>query len=153
MEPCSTSPGSSTETAILDACRGAQTVTAYYAHFEQQCVELVATARPEHAAALRAIAAGIVDLLPIVRDHLYHPAFNGSFSLKKVLPALVPELSYDGLVIAEGETAQEQLSRMIFERDGMSDEERREIRGALLTYCELDTRAMVALEEWLRALV
>ncbi len=139
--------------AILDACAGARTVTAYYAHFERHCIELVADACPEHAAALRAIAGGIVDLLPIVRDHVYHPAFNGSFSLKKVLPALVPELSYDGLAIAEGETAQVQLARMFFERERMSDEERREIRDALLTYCELDTKAMVALEERLRALV
>ncbi|MDB4874806.1 MAG: hypothetical protein JWM41_1252 [Gemmatimonadetes bacterium] len=138
--------------AILDACRGAQTVTAYYAQFEQACIRLVADACPEHATELLAIAGAIVDLLPIVRDHVYHPQFGGSFSLKKVLPALVPELTYDGLAIAEGLTAQVQLSRMIFERAEMTDEERREIRDDLLKYCELDTQAMVALEARLRAL-
>lgn len=138
--------------AILDACRGAATVTAYYAQFEQACIRLVAQASPEHAAELLQIADSIVDLLPIVRDHVYHPEFGGSFSLKKVLPALVPELSYKGLAIAEGQTAQVQLSRMLFERDSMTEEQRRELRGQLLEYCELDTQAMVALEARLRDL-
>jgi len=137
--------------AILDACRGARTVTAYYAQFEQGCIKRVALAAPEHAAELNAIADGIVDLLPIVREHVYHPAFAGSFSLKKVLPALVPDLTYAGLDIAEGETAQVQLTRLLFERD-MDEKERREIRDALLRYCQLDTWAMVALENRLRDL-
>lgn len=137
--------------AILDACRGARTVTAYYAQFEQGCIRRVALAAPEHAAELNAIADSIVDLLPIVREHVYHPAFAGSFSLKKVLPALVPELSYEGMEIGEGETAQVQLTRLLFERD-MNEEERRAIRDALLRYCELDTYAMVALENRLRDL-
>lgn len=139
--------------AILDACAGARVVTAYYAQFEQGCIRLVADACPELASELRAIADGIVDLLPIVRENVYHPEFFGKFSLKRVLPALVPELSYAGLTIAEGETAQVQLSRLIMEPDGMSETERVEIREALLRYCELDTRAMVALEARLRGLV
>jgi uncharacterized protein DUF2779 len=139
--------------AILDACAGARVVTAYYAQFEQGCIRLVADACPELALDLRAIADGIVDLLPIVRDNVYHPAFFGKFSLKRVLPALVPELSYTGLAIAEGETAQVQLSRLIMESEAMSETERVEIREALLRYCELDTRAMVALEARLRGLV
>jgi hypothetical protein len=138
--------------AILDACRGASTVTAYYAQFEQACIRLVALACPEQSAELLAIADSIVDLLPIVRDHVYHPEFGGSFSLKKVLPALVPELTYEGLAIAEGQTAQVQLSRMLLERDQMTLEQRSEIRAQLLEYCELDTQAMVALEARLRAL-
>ena len=139
--------------AILGACAGARVITAYYAQFEQGCIRLVADACPELASELRAIADGIVDLLPIVRENVYHPEFFGKFSLKRVLPALVPELSYAGLAIAEGETAQVQLSRLIMEPDAMSETERVEIREALLRYCELDTRAMVALEARLRVLV
>lgn len=139
--------------AILDACDGARVVTAYASSFEKGCIRLVADACPEHAARLHAIADGIVDLLPIVREHVYHPEFGGTFSLKRVLPALVPELSYDGLTVAEGETAQVQLARLILAPEEMSDGERREIRAALLRYCELDTRAMVALEGRLRGLV
>jgi hypothetical protein len=139
--------------AILDACRGARTVTAYFSSFEKSCIKLVAAACPEHAAELEAIADSLVDLLPIVREHVYHPEFAGSFSLKKVLPALVPSLSYRGLRIAEGETAQLELSRLIFERDSISADERAELRAALLDYCELDTRAMVELEARLQGLV
>jgi hypothetical protein len=135
--------------AILAACAGARTVTAYYSSFERECIKHVAEACPQHAAALIPIALSLVDLLPIVREHVYHPEFFGSFSLKKVLPALVPGLSYAGLAIAEGGTAQVQLSRMYFD-GAMSADERAEIRAALLEYCELDTRAMVELE---RALV
>jgi predicted RecB family nuclease len=138
--------------AILDACRGARTVTAYFSSFEKECIKLAAAAAPELADELLAIANTIVDLLPIVREHVYHPEFAGSFSLKKVLPALVPALSYSGMRIAEGETAQLELSRLMFEREGMSGEERAEIRAALLDYCELDTKAMVALEQRLREL-
>ena len=139
--------------AIIEACAGARVVTAYFSSFEKGCIRLVADACSEHAAQLRAIADGIVDLLPIVREHVYHPQFGGTFSLKSVLPALVPELSYSGLSIAEGETAQVQLTRLILESDEMSDRERGEVREALLRYCELDTRAMVALEARLRGLV
>ena len=138
--------------AILDACAGARTVTAYSASFEKKCIELVADACPGEAAALLRIAGSLVDLLPIVRGHVYHPDFGGSFSLKKVLPALVPEMSYDGLEIAEGGTAQVHLSRLLFDPN-VSEAERREIRDALLRYCKLDTDAMVALERRLLALV
>src|SRR5205809_5867204 len=31
-----------------------------------------------------------VDLLPLLRKHIYHPDFGGSFSIKRTLPALVP---------------------------------------------------------------
>ncbi len=137
--------------ALLDACRGAATVTAYYAQFEQAAIRLLADACPEMGDALRALADRIVDLLPIVRDHVYHPEFRGSFSLKKVLPALVPALSYEGMQIAEGETASVEIARMMFGKDVVSSE-RSELRRHLLAYCERDTEAMVALAERLGAL-
>lgn len=42
------------------------------------------------------------DLLPVIRNHVYHLRFAGSYSLKSVLPALVPELSYEGMAVADG---------------------------------------------------
>jgi uncharacterized protein DUF2779 len=138
--------------AILRACGGAATVTAYFASFEQRCIRMVADACPECAAALNALADGIVDLLPIVRDNVYHPRFGGSFSLKRVLPALVPELDYGDLEIAEGLTASAELTRMIFSGSSMSGEEREQLREKLLAYCERDTYAMVALSRELEAL-
>jgi hypothetical protein len=47
----------------------------------------------------------LVDLLLIVKAHVYDPAFDGSFSIKKVLPALVEGASYANLEIQDGDTA------------------------------------------------
>jgi hypothetical protein len=139
--------------AILGACEGAATVTAYSASFERECIEHVAEACPEYSEALLSLASRLVDLLPVVRDAIYHPGFGGSFSLKRVLPVLVPSMSYEGLAIAEGETATAELARMIFARAGeMGEREREELRGALLAYCERDTEAMMRLAERLTEL-
>jgi hypothetical protein len=56
-------------------------------------------------APLHAIIEWLKNLLPVVEDHVYHPEFPGSFSIKKVLPALVPDLSYVGLYVADGDTS------------------------------------------------
>ena len=131
--------------AIVRACEGAKTVTAYNASFEKRCILLVADVCPEIAPRLREIAESILDLLPIVRENLYHREFRGSFSLKKVLPALVPELTYEDLAIAEGETASAQLMTLLFRENAMGAEEREKLRADLLAYCQRDTEAMIAL--------
>ena len=138
--------------AILDACKTAATVTAYSAQFERSCIELVAAACPEQAALLMGIADNLVDLQPIVRDNVYDEKFGGSFSIKKVLPALVPDLGYDDLPIAEGETASVQLARIILGGSAIHPEERAELRASLLEYCKRDTAAMVALSNRLSEL-
>ena len=90
------------------------------------------------------IARRLVDLLPIVMHHVYHPEFGGSFSIKKVLPALVPELSYAGLAVGDGSMAITRFAQMA--RGEIRDAEAvRKTRGALLEYCRLDTLAMVRL--------
>ena len=60
---------------------------------------------PEFAERINAIQARLFDLLPVVREHTYHPAFAGSYSIKSVLPALVPEMTYDGMEVANGQDA------------------------------------------------
>jgi hypothetical protein len=85
----------------------------------------------------------IWDLHPIVRDHYYHPLFKGSYSLKEVLPALIPSLGYEDLAIKEGGHAASEYYRMVFvETDWV---ERAAIAEALLRYCARDTLAMVEL--------
>ena len=85
------------------------------------------------------------DLLPIVRDHVYHPDFRGSFSIKDVLPALVPDMSYEDLDIQDGGMASVVLEVLLLGRDGLSAGERSTLRERLLRYCERDTLAMVRL--------
>ena len=131
--------------AIVKACEGAETVTAYNASFEKRCILSVAEMCPEIAPRLRQIAESIVDLLPIVRENLYHKEFRGSFSLKRVLPALVPGVSYDGLAIAEGESASAHLMMMLYRQNSLGAAERAKLEADLLAYCQRDTEAMIAL--------
>ena len=72
---------------------------------------------------------------------------RGSYSIKYVLPALVPELSYDDLPIKEGGTASNIFLSMLNET---IEGDVKETRRQLLEYCELDTYAMVKIMEKLR---
>ena len=87
-----------------------------------------------------------------MRDHVYHPDFHGSFSLKSVLPVLVPELSYDGLEVSEGGIATLQLVRLLLRGGTLDVAEKTRLREALLRYCELDTWGTVRLLERLHEL-
>src|SRR5665811_759468 len=69
----------------------------YNAAFEMSRMSELATRYPHLSAALLAINARVVDLLPVARERYYHPSQQGSWSIKKVLPAVVPELRYDAL--------------------------------------------------------
>jgi predicted RecB family nuclease len=135
---------------LVTACAGARIVVAYNAPFERRCLAHLADAVPELATPLTAIAARLTDLLPVVRNHVYHPNFGGSFSLKSVLPALVPEVRYDGLAIADGQSASLELVRLLFGGDGLEPGARQPLRVALLAYCRQDTWALVKLLERLR---
>jgi hypothetical protein len=83
-----------------------------------------------------------------MRDHVYHSAFCGSFSLKRVLPALVPEMSYDGMEVAEGSDAGLAWEKMM--SGEVESAERKRLRKDLLAYCKQDTLAMVRLLDVLR---
>ena len=108
-------------------------------------IESLADAVPNLAGKLTALADKIEDLLPVVRDHVYHPDFGGSFSIKKVLPALVPNLGYDDLEIGDGGTAATALETLLLDAESLTEALRKELRRNLLAYCERDTLAMVRL--------
>jgi hypothetical protein len=148
---------------LVAACAGAEAIVAYNAGFERQCIRGLAEAVPVLSEPLLALEEKLVDLLPVVRNHVYHPAFHGSFSLKSVLPALVPGLTYDDLQIADGDTASVCLERMLLgDREGRTGGPSQldlfapapsPLRADLLAYCKRDTWAMVKLLERLRGLV
>jgi predicted RecB family nuclease len=121
----------------------------YSQQFESQRLAELAAWLPEFAEPIKAIQSRLFDLLPIVRDHVYHPAFAGSYSLKSVLPALVPAMSYDGMDVANGQDAGLAWESLI--RGGSDHVERDKIKNALLEYCGQDTRAMVGLVNALRS--
>jgi hypothetical protein len=137
--------------ALVAACRGARTVL-MYTGFERARIRSLADAVPALRDDLLALDARLVDLAKIVRGHVYHPEFGGSFSLKEVLPALVPELSYDDLEVNDGSIASALLNRMLLRNDPATPAERAALRANLLAYCKTDTWAMVKLVERLREL-
>ena len=71
-----------------------------------------------------------------MRNHVYHPVFAGSYSLKTVLPALVPEMTYDGMAVANGQDAGLAWESLV--RGGLDQVERDGVRKALLEYCRQD---------------
>jgi hypothetical protein len=125
-------------------------IIAYNASFESQRVGELGDWLPKYADHIDQIQGRLWDLLPVVRRHVYHPAFNGSFSLKSVLPALVPELTYEGMEVANGTDAGEAWSRIT--RGDISETEKDRLITALLAYCKQDTWAMVRILDKLRGL-
>jgi len=74
---------------------------------------------------------------------------RGSYSIKYVLPALVPEMSdaYTNLdLIQNGGEAMNAFAQM----SSIDEVEKTAMREALLKYCELDTLAMVRVLERLK---
>jgi len=136
---------------LVEATRNAAKVVAY-SPFEKTRIRALITEVPALAPELAALEAKLVDLHPILRDHVYHPAFRGSFSLKYVLPAMVPDLSYDDLVIVDGRLASVEIARLLFVADRIPAAERDRVRSDLLAYCKRDTWAMVRLLDELRRL-
>lgn len=119
-----------------------------YSSFEQTRIRALRDAFPDLAGPLDAILARLKDLLPIIEDNIYHPEFKGSFSIKHVLPALVPDLTYEGLDVRNGDMAITRFARMARgETTGTAVEL---TRRQLLEYCKMDTYAMVALHEVLQ---
>ncbi|HQE40545.1 MAG TPA: DUF2779 domain-containing protein [Zoogloea sp.] len=114
--------------------------------FEASRLRDMAGMFPEQADALYALVDRMIDLLPIFREHYYHPDMRGSWSIKRVLPTISPELDYGDLAIGNGGDAQQGYLRAI--DPNLSSEEKEQLRRELLDYCERDTRAMLELARW-----
>ena len=124
-------------------------IVVYNEQFESRRLWELAGWLPEYTQRIRDIQRRLWDLLPVVRNHVYHPAFGGSFSLKAVLPALVPDMSYEGMPVPNGQAAGLAWESMI--RGHASEAEREAKRRALLDYCAQDTLALVRLLEALQS--
>lgn len=134
--------------ALCDALGERGSIVVYSQQFESQRLSDLASWLPEFSGRINRIQRRFWDLLPIIRDHVYHPAFRGSYSLKSVLPALVPSMSYDGMEVADGQAAGLAWKSLI--GDDCSEAERHRKQKALLDYCGQDTRGMVRIVEKLQ---
>ncbi len=134
--------------SLCEALGERGSIVVYNEQFESQRLWELASWLPEYTQRIRDIQSRLWDLLPVVRKHVYHPAFGGSFSLKAVLPALVPEMTYEGMEVPNGQAAGLAWQAMIA---GNSSEVDRQVkRKALLEYCGQDTLALVRLLEALQ---
>jgi hypothetical protein len=133
--------------ALIRAIGETGTIVAYNASFEQRVIRDLSRRFPEHRRQLLGYVNRFFDLLSIFRDHYFDPAFAGSNSIKKVLPVLVPDLSYATLEIQSGDVAQLAWKEMLSALDASKRLARAE---SLKKYCELDTWAMVRLYQVLK---
>ena len=121
-----------------------------YTSYEKNILDELARDLPEFAGPISAVQARLVDLHRLVSAYVQHPGFHGSYSLKYVLPALVGDLSYEGLAIGNGQTATLRWQVAIY--GGAPASVREAIFSDLRAYCATDTLAMVRLyQELLRA--
>ena len=117
-------------------------IVVYNEQFESQRLWELAGWLPEYTQRIRDIQSRLWDLLPVVRKHVYHPAFGGSFSLKAVLPALVPEMTYEGMEVPNGQAAG-LAWQAIIGGELLARLSAKSKRQALLDYCGQDTLALV----------
>jgi len=116
-------------------------VVVYNASFETSRLKEGGKLLPEFKPWLKTVLPRIVDLLlPFRGFRYYHPAQNGSASMKAVLPALTGK-SYQGLTIQEGGTASREFLRVTY--GNVPAKERERVRHDLAEYCGLDTQGMV----------
>ncbi len=102
----------------------------------------LAEIHPSYADFLGNLNSRVFDLMEIFSQGLYiHPDFCGSVSIKRVLPVLVPELTYKGMEIAKGDEASIAWWEMVHGK--FNEKEKEEKITELLTYCQLDTKAML----------
>ena len=112
--------------------------------FEMSRNREMAELHPPHAGFLEQLNQRIEDLGDVISRGIYlHPGFKGSWSLKNVLPAMLPGLSYDGMPIQQGGQASLIWWQLRFGQ--VNDTDRASLVEAMLRYCELDTWAMVAI--------
>jgi hypothetical protein len=147
-------PGGDPRPALMERLRDglpeAGDILVYYRPFEQGRLTELARDFPDRAVWIEAVIARLKDLIvPFQQRWVYEPAMNGSSSIKAVLPALVPDMSYEGLEVADGGQAMLAWERLSQTTDAAHAEP---IRRALWEYCTQDTLAMVKILERLEEL-
>jgi hypothetical protein len=113
-----------------------------YGTFESTVIKGLITFCPDLEQALNGLLDRLVNLLPWLQNHYYHPAMKGSWSIKAVLPTVAPHLDYSQLEDVQNGTLA-QLAYLEIINPETDLEVRNQTIFNLLKYCELDTQAMV----------
>ena len=130
---------------LIQDCGTSGDILVYNIGFERGKINDLIEVFPDHSNELNGIVNRLKDLMiPFQQKWYYTPEMRGSYSIKSVLPALVPELSYNDLEIKEGGTASNTFLSMV---NATFEGDIEETRKQLLEYCKLDTFAMVKILE------
>ena len=110
---------------------------------------------PEYGNFLEDVNRRMVDLADAVKHGWWEsPDFQGSWSLKQVLPVAAPELDYKKLKIGDGGTASERWMQAVLDSPSrLSDTERDDVLQALRVYCAQDTMAMHRIRDYMLGLL
>ena len=135
---------------LIQDCGDKGDIMVYNIGFEKRKLNDLIEFFPENTNKLRGIINRLKDLMiPFQKKWYYTPEMKGSYSIKAVLPALIPELSYNDLDIKEGNTASNTFLSMI-NGTFVGDEEK--IRNQLMEYCKRDTLAMIKILDKLKSI-
>jgi predicted RecB family nuclease len=129
---------------LLEALEERSTIF-IFAAYEREIIAELAEESAQYRGNLLPLLDRFKDLHALIRKYFYHPQFHGSFSLKDVLPALVPSMKYETLAIQEGSMASLQYLRMLDPSTPSGEKDK--IRKDLLAYCGHDTLGMVKIRE------
>jgi hypothetical protein len=129
-------------TSRLLAVLGSEGPILTFGAYELQCLRTLAGLVPELGDRIRSLEPRLTDLLRLIKPGYYHPAMHGSWSIKSVLPTVVPELRYEDLgEVQEGDAAQRAFLEAI--KPTTSSRRKAEIEQSLRRYCAFDTQAML----------
>ena len=135
---------------LIKDTKGDGHILVYNISFERGRLNELKEIYPAKQHEIQAVIDRLIDLMiPFQKKHYYAPDLKGSYSIKKVLPSLVPELSYSELEVSNGGMAMDIFKQMM---EGNFNGDIEQTRKALLEYCGLDTYAMVKIVEKLEAL-
>ncbi len=130
---------------LLNHIENKGSIIVYDALMERNILNSLKKQFPEHAAQIDLLLLRIVDLMiPFQNRSYYHPAMKNSHSIKNILHALIPTLSYTNLKISSGSIAMIAFEALQTETDLFKIIETKE---NLLEYCKLDTLSMVKIYE------
>ncbi|MDB5252487.1 MAG: hypothetical protein JWP27_1656 [Flaviaesturariibacter sp.] len=131
--------------ALLDATGTEGSVLVYNVDSEQLILDQLEGDHPQWSGPIEALRKRLVDLIiPFSRQYIRIPSIGNKLSLKYILPALVPDMSYSALEIAGGDEANQAYNAL---RESSDLQFIEATRTALLAYCEVDTLAMVRILE------
>ena len=128
--------------ALIEHCGSKGPIFVYNAGFETTRIKELAERFSRLKTPLLAINKRVVDLLRVAEQRYYHPSQQGSWSIKKLLPAIAPDLRYETLDgVQDGGMAMQAYLEAL--ATSTSPLRKQQIEQQLLAYCKLDTYAMV----------